>query len=303
MGMPCHSLGQLLARVATVNDLHLGEKVCGVLAGVDVGPPLEADPGAAPYPSVMSRAAVAEMAAISPDVVVAKGDLTATGSGEEYAEFESLYRRQFGSRLVETLGNHDKPGAGGAVPAAPSVQAVHLQGVTLAVLDTARRGRPGGEVDEEQCGWLDETARCADGPLMVFGHHPADGEDMHLFGSAAAEAACLDPDSTDRLIGVVRRRSNVLGYFAGHTHRNKRRHLPGTGEFPWVEVACVKDFPGTWAEYRIYEAGMVQIHHRISSDPAALRWSERCRAMFAGYYPVYAWGEPGDRDFTIPTRS
>ncbi len=297
-----HSLGQLLATVATVNDLHLGERVCGVLAGVDIGPPLQAEPGAEPYPQVMSRAVVSEIAAISPDVVVAKGDLTATGSASEYAEFESLYRQAFGARLVETLGNHDKPAGGGDVPPAPSVQAVDLPGVTLAVLDTARPGRPGGQVSPAQCEWLDETARSADRPVMVFGHHPPDGPDMHLFGPQAAEAACLDRDSTERLAGVVVRRPGIVGYFAGHTHRNKRRLLSCTGDFPWVEVACVKDFPGSWAEYRIHEAGVVQVHHRVSSDPDALRWSERCRAMFAGYYPVYAWGEPGDRSFTVPVR-
>ncbi len=292
-----------MATVATVNDLHLGESLCGVLAGVDIGPPLQADADGEPYPRLMSRAAVTEIAALSPDVVIAKGDLTATGSAAEYSEFEALYRHTFGPQLMETLGNHDKPLVGAEVPSAPAVQAMDLQGVTVAVLDTARPGRPGGEVSGEQCEWLDEMARRADRPLMVFGHHPVNGEDMHLFGSEAAEAACLDRASTERLVGVVLRRPSIVGYFAGHTHRNKRRRLPCTGEFPWVEVACVKDFPGSWAEYRIYEAAIVQIHHRISTDLEALRWSERCRAMFAGCYPSYAEGEPEDRSFTIPIRA
>lgn len=296
--------GELLARVATVNDLHFGETVCGVLEGVDLGPTLRSEPGEEPYPTVMNRAAVGEISALAPNVVVAKGDLTSSGATVEYEEFESVYRPAFSDRLVVTLGNHDKPRTGGGVPDVPPVQAVELPGVTLAVLDTARPGLAGGQVDVEQAEWLDELAARADRPVLVFGHHPAGGEDMaQLFGPEAAHATCIDPAGTERLVAVVRRRTAVAGYFAGHTHRNKVRNLPETGAFPWVEVACVKDFPGSWAEYRIHDDGIVQVHHRIDSDPAARRWSERCRAMFGGHYPSYALGDESDRCFPMPLRT
>jgi 3',5'-cyclic AMP phosphodiesterase CpdA len=174
----------------------------------------------------------------------------------------------------------------------------------LAVLDTARPGWPGGQVSTEQADWLDDVAARAAGPVLVFGHHPAGGEDMaKLFGPSASFGTSLDQDSTNRLAAVVARRPRIIGYFSGHTHRNKVRHLPSTGPFPWVEVACVKDFPGSWAEYRVYEGGVEQVHHRIASNPAALRWSERCRAMFGGRYPDYALGKEHDRSFTIPRRT
>ena len=70
------------------------------------------------------------------------------------------------------------------------------------------------------------------------------------------------------------RHPGILGYFAGHTHRNRVRHIRSTGDRPWVEVACVKDYPGTWAEYRVHERGVLQVHRRIST-PAALAWSEQ----------------------------
>lgn len=296
--------GEHLATVATVNDLHFGETVCGHLQGVDVGPLLQSEPGEEPYPTVMNRAAVQEIAAISPDAVVAKGDLTATGSADQYEEFQTVYGPALGSRLVCTFGNHDKPGTGGALPALSTVQAVKLPGVTLAVLDTARPGLPGGQVSPDQAEWLDELSARSDVPVLVFGHHPVGGQDIEeLFGPGVAHATCLDPESSDLLASVVTRRAAICGYFAGHTHRNKVRHLPATGPFPWVEVACVKDFPGSWAEYLIYEGGIRQVHHRITSEPAALRWSERCRSMFAGLYPSYALGEESDRCFDIPLRS
>jgi hypothetical protein len=67
-----------------------------------------------------------------------------------------------------------------------------------------------------------------------------------------------------------------------------------------VEVACVKDYPGTWAEYRVHEGGILQIHRRIST-PEALVWSEKTRGMYAGTYHQYAFGGLADRCFVIPT--
>src|SRR5581483_2770387 len=65
-------------------------------------------------------------------------------------------------------------------------------------------------------------------------------------------------------------------------------------------VACVKDFPGSWAEYRVYEGGIMQIHRRIDA-PDALAWTELTRGMFGGLYPDYAFGSIGDRCFVIRT--
>jgi len=80
------------------------------------------------------------------------------------------------------------------------------------------------------------------------------------------------------------------------------RRFKATGEVPWVEVASVKDYPGSWAEYRVFEGGILQVHRRISS-PEALDWTDRTRAMFGGLYPLYAFGDLSDRCFTIPTRA
>jgi hypothetical protein len=73
---------------------------------------------------------------------------------------------------------------------------------------------------------------------------------------------------------------------------------------PSIEVGCVKDFPGTWAEYRVYEGGITQVVHRMSS-PEALRWSDRCRHLMSDFgfdYEKYALGNLEDRCFNIPLR-
>jgi hypothetical protein len=145
----------------------------------------------------------------------------------------------------------------------------------------------------------------ADGPVLVFGHHPLIVDDEALvqqFGAAALFGSGLIPAGADRLAAVIARRPALVGYFAGHTHRNKLRHHPATGSVPWVEVACAKDFPGSWAEYRVFEGGILQVHRRIHARPEAVEWSERCRALFGGFYPWYALGAIEDRCFEIPLR-
>ena len=68
-------------------------------------------------------------------------------------------------------------------------------------------------------------------------------------------------------------------------------------DIPIVEIACVKDYPGAWAEYRVHEGGYVQLTRRIDA-PDAMAWTEKTRAMFAGLYRDYALGQLNDRCFT-----
>lgn len=289
--------GALLATVTAVNDLHFGETTCGLVSGMDLGPGLSSPAGAPPYPIVMNTAAAAEMDRLDPVAVVVKGDVTAAGSSEEYRAFETCYRPTFAARLHVIRGNHDNPAPGPAFDA-PPFEAVEVPGAVLALLDTSRPGEGGGFLDAGQLHWLDDLAAAAETPVLVFGHHPCfqpgatdwvgDGSHLGIPDSAA-------------LVEVVARRPAIVGYFAGHTHRNRVRRFEATGQVPFAEVGSVKDFPGSWAEYRIHEGGILQIHRRLA-EPAALAWSEECRALFAGLYPAYAAGEVADRCFALPTR-
>ncbi|MGZ6897796.1 MAG: metallophosphoesterase family protein [Acidimicrobiia bacterium] len=287
--------GALLARVATVNDVHFGETVCGMIHDTPedvLGPWVRAAPGEDPYPLVMNRAAAAEIEAFDPDVVIAKGDLTCVGSEEEYQQFLDTYGR-FGDRLHHVRGNHDAmldPTL--ALEGAP--YAVDAGGATLAVIDTVRPTAAGGRITSEQLGWLEATARETSGPVLVFGHHQI--WDIHA-PDRPADYFGVDPDSSEAFAAVVGRCENVVGYFAGHTHRNRVRRSLRARRVPFVEVSCTKDYPGVWAEYRIYEHGFVQVVHRISA-PAALEWTERTRPMFAGLYRAYALGHLDHRCFT-----
>jgi Icc protein len=261
--------GRALTTIATVNDVHFGETVCGMLHDVseaELGPWVRSEPGEDPYPLMMNRAAVVEIEAATPDIVLAKGDLTCVGSDEEYQAFLDTYSR-FGDRLFHVRGNHDAmldPTL--ALEGAP--YAIETGGVTLAVIDTVDPGRAGGRVTRD----LDAPTRSTD-----------------YFG--------IDPDSSEALVAVVGEQENIAGYFAGHTHRNRIRRFPEGRDVPFVEIGAVKEYMGVWAEYRITDRGYTQVVHRLR-DPAALSWSERTRFLYGGLYPEYSRGLLSHRAFT-----
>ncbi|MFZ4518409.1 MAG: metallophosphoesterase family protein [Microthrixaceae bacterium] len=288
--------GDLLARVATVNDVHFGETICGHIDGLEWAT-FSAEPGEPPYPETMNAGAVADITGWEPDAVVAKGDLTSNGTQEEYDRFLEVYGGAFGDRLVHVRGNHES--YHGLHAAAWPTQERVLDGVVLAVLDTSRDGVPNGHLSDDQLDWLDELGARADRPVLVFGHHPTWNPEER---PNRDETFSLSADHSEALARVFGRRARLLGYFAGHTHRAKVTHLPDAPGVPFVEVPCVKDYPGSWAEYRVYDGLVLQVHRRITA-PAALAWTERTRGMFDGTYPAYARGTSADRCFAMYARS
>jgi len=282
--------GRLLATFATVNDVHFGEVECGKLGTPEeLGPVFTSEPGEPPYPEVMNRGAIEELEALHADAVVVKGDLTNLGSEEEYEQFLAAYG-VLGARLHHVRGNHD---AMITTSIAPDHFAVDLDGVTLAVLDTTRPGTDRGRVPREQIAWLDDLAAESSQPVLVLGHHhpwdPSSRERNDTYFG-------INPDDSEALVDVIARRDAIAGYFAGHTHRNRVRRFPQARDIPIAEIACVKDYPGTWAEYRVYEGGYVQVARRIAR-PEAMAWTEKTRHMFAGLYRDYALGSLADRCF------
>lgn len=287
-------LGPELSRFTTVNDVHFGEQAAGIISGSDIGPVLHASPRN-PYPEFMNRGAAAEMEVSTPDLVVVKGDLTSDGSDQQIDRFHDVYDR-FGERLVVVRGNHESYHR--VRRHAEPWQQRDLPGVTIVLLDTSIDGGVTGTVTDEQLERLDALGAEADRPVLVFGHHPIGDREST---DKSDRDFGIDPDRSDLLREVVARRPAIVGYSAGHTHRNRVRHFPETGDVPFGEVASVKEYPGVWAEYRVHEGGIVQLVHRIST-PEALEWTERTRHMYAGLFADYAFGRLDERCFVIGPR-
>lgn len=286
--------GELRSRFGTVNDVHFGEVECGRIDDDPQGPILRAGPGAEPYPVTMNRGAVTELVAADLAAVVVKGDLTNAAQPDEFAAFDALYTATFADRLHAVRGNHD------AVAGRTEYVGdrwIELPGVAIALLDTAIPDHESGTLRDEQIEWLDDRAAASTTPVMVMGHHQ-----QWIGGDRNPTYFGLHPDASDALAGVIERRSAIVAYLSGHTHRHRvRRTAAGV---PSIEIGCVKDFPGTWAEYRVFDGGIQQIVHRVST-PDALAWSERCRVLYSDFgldYPGYALGPLDQRCFVIPIR-
>ena len=289
--------GELLCRLGTVNDVHFGELEAGRIDDHAIGPVQRPEPGEAPFPETMNRAAVAEMSEADLAAVIVKGDLTADGTDVEFEAFERCYRPAFGDRLAVVRGNHD---AYHAQTVYAGDRRIDLPGVTVALIDTTIPERTTGRITAETFAFLDDVALGADRPVMVMGHHQ-----QWVGGNRAADYFGINPDDSDGLTELIARRPAIVAYTAGHTHRHRRRALHRADDVPSIEVGCVKDFPGTWAEYRVYEGGIMQVVHRVSS-PDALRWSERCRHLYRDFgidYETYALGRLDERCFVIALRS
>jgi 3',5'-cyclic AMP phosphodiesterase CpdA len=290
--------GRLLATVATANDVHFGEVRCGVTgdpAQDAKGPIFTAERGDPPYPLVMNHAVVDEMRALAPDAIVVKGDLTAIGSEEEYGAFLAAYG-SLGDSMHHVRGNHDAM-VDPTMAIEETPYAIELDGVTLAVLDTVIPGTDSGTISRDQVQWLEDLATARSTPIVAFGHHPVFDVEHGL--RTGRPYFGIQPDESDVLVDAFSRHDNLVGYSAGHTHRNRVRRFERARRVPFGEVGATKDFPGAWAEYRFYEGGYTHVVRRVAA-PDAFDWAERTRAMYEGAYGVYALGALDDRCFTQP---
>ena len=295
--------GDLLCRIGTVNDVHFGEMEAGRLDERAEGPILHVNPGDEPYPETMNRSAVAEMLDAELDALVVKGDLSTDGTNDEFDLFDEVYG-VFGDRLHVVRGNHD---AYRGQERFAGDQWIDLPGVAVALLDTTIPQQANGTVRAEQLDWLDERATSSTVPVIVMGHHhqwlaPAAAHGIEVPIGGGDVYFGIDPAASTALAEVCERRTSIVAYTSGHSHRHRRREMPGG--VPSIEVGCVKDFPGTWAEYRVFEGGVLQVVHRISS-PEALEWSERCRVLYSDFgldYTEYALATLADRCFPIALR-
>lgn len=294
--------GELLCRFATVNDVHFGETEAGRIDDHAEGPIQRAAPGEAPYPETMNHGAADEIAALGAAAVIVKGDLSQDGRPDEWAAFEHCYRDRFGDRLHVVRGNHD---AYRGQTSYAGDQWIQLPGVAVALLDTVIPLQTTGTVLPAQLEWLETKTAAAATPVIVMGHHQQwiAGAGKVVANAHRSEGYFgLHPDASDALADVIARNTRIVAYTAGHTHRHRVRHMPCG--VPSIEIGCVKDFPGTWAEYRVYEGGITQVVHRISTR-AALSWSERCRHLYRDFgvdYETYALGALEDRCCNIPLR-
>jgi predicted phosphodiesterase len=283
--------GRYLGRFATVSDLHVGE------TGFGHAPRLRSssDPAAA-HPVFCLSAAVAELEAWGAEGLIVKGDVSHDSRAHEY-DIAARVLTTFPGPLHVIRGNHD----GGNHRHDPPGPALARHGITL----------------------IDRTTQLTVGGLTVLlantvhpghehGYAPADDDPIFELASHAGPALVvlhhqlmttripyyLPPGvpqpSAMRFLDRLAAANPATLVTTGHTHRHRRR---AHGPVVVTEVGSVKDHPGTWAGYLVYEGGIVQTVRRIM-DPPALAWTERTRVSAMGAWGRWSPGRLADRSFS-----
>jgi hypothetical protein len=297
---------------ATLNDLHFGEPRFGgtLLADGEYGPEAPGYPavheteGELPYWLAMNEDAVADINTLGVDATIVKGDVADRGRP---AQFE-IARRTL-DRLAAPwhgfLGNHDHYALleGETVDGcallgqAPAPRAFDLGGWRIVFVDTVDPGHHHGVFPAERREWLARAlaeTRDSATPTLVFMHHqPVPPENRRSYPNSIG----LTPEDSVPLYELIGRHPQIRAVLIGHTHRNRVRTHPASGRTPFVEVNCVKDYPGGFAHYRLFADGHFRQEVRRTSSARALAHSTRCRGFFAGGYREFALGPLTSRSF------
>jgi Icc protein len=311
--------GRVLARIAVINDLHVGEKCSGT--GTTVGgqsvPPCYSVPE---YAARMTAASVRAIRASRPDLVIANGDLTDRGRPDEVRHVLRILKR-LRLPVLLTRGNHDrtfpeteecaedgdclrhfafprrKPGD----HALTSMRRIGRR-VMVIGLDSCDPVTGHGRLDlGGQIEWLDsrlEIARRERRRAVVAFHHPV---------TRAANNTTIPPLTygVDREKGgaecleVLARHPHVALVVAGHTHRNYVSYDEGNPHpLPFLENGAVKEYPGGFGLITLRERGYVRTFHRMTEE-FCREWNETSARQYFGRHPDYTLGPLSARAFVV----
>lgn len=289
--LPCPP-GELLHRIATISDAHIGATTTGYLHTI-TEKPLPPEPAAVRC----ARAALADARAWGADELVVKGDLVDHSQPDWWATAAGVLAE---AALPVSLvaGNHEFSKRGDGDPVAGlaahghalTTPVGHLDrpGVLVVLVDTTVPGHNTGRIAHVSEAVVDLAAG-AGTPVLVAMHHQL----MRFRFPTYLPIGIPGPESQTFLdaLGAASPRALVT---SGHTHRHRRRdHGPVT----ITEVGSTKDFPGTWAGYEVYEGGIVQTVRRIG-EPSCIRWTDHTRRAAAGIWQHWSPGRLADRCFT-----
>lgn len=292
--------GEVIGRVATISDLHLGAVGWGVfhtMTPARAGLSLSEE-----TPMLTATAAITEALEWGASRLVIKGDAAHHRLDEHYELVGELVDR-FPELPMQLLpGNHDVDNKS-LVPLPPTVgkralayttgiNVVDEPGLKIIAANVAVEGRGDGSVDRVREPLLDLVAE-ADRPVLLTTHQQFQKHPFITYWPPGVRA----PASNDLLTAMASRQPNLL-VTSGHTHRNRVHRHHGITQ---TEVASTRDWPGVWAGYKIYEGGLIQTVRRIASSEA-MQWFEYSKNAVGGLWQRWAPGELSDRCLSVRWR-
>ncbi|MED5261243.1 MAG: metallophosphoesterase [Myxococcota bacterium] len=303
------------ATFASLNDVHFGEKKIGGVLTEDKEygdeapgfPVIRADDTAIPYPRFMNTDAVTQINALGVDAAIVKGDIADRGLPEQFQEAGECFGN-FEMPYHALLGNHDYLGEKAGHPAdgyallgqEPAPRRIEIGGWHLLLLETALPGQHHGVFGRDRLDWLEaalsESSATGAPTLLVMHHQPV----PRSHGDSYPNSIGLRPEDSELFFEMVGQHAVIRAVLIGHTHRNRVRLYPASGDVPFAETTNTKDYPGTFAHYRLFEDGSLHQEVRRIESPRALEHSTRCRGLFRGLYRNFTMGSLADRSFAVP---
>jgi len=283
--------GPVRSRVATISDLHLGQKSFGHRNKIVEQPRPTVNAGIR-----CARSALHAAAAWGADLIVVKGDLTNNGRQTEWRQAAELFA-EIDVPVVVLPGNHDtghhrtiEPWQAGeryGLHVVRRVEAIDLPGIRLVIAPTTIIGRSRGHIDHRRDDIL-AAAKGSPAALVVLHHHLELRPDPLIWPPGIPRAQAYD---LLHALGEVQPASLVT---SGHTHRHRRFEV---GPVTVTQVGSTKDYPGAWAGYAIHDGGIRQLVRRVE-DPSCLRWTDSTRRAVGGLWGHLSPGHLSARCFT-----
>lgn len=309
--------GDFLFQFATMNDVHVGEEVAGliIIGNQPINEGFTWPDKNNPYWLFMNNAAVAEINERGADFVIIKGDITSEHRKEEFekakeifslltmpyivlrgnhdridADPENYYVNVFDLYNYAPLNNHYNLDSHGHFYISFDYKNFHFVGLDSADIDG------GGKICDEQLAWLqNDLSTHPSQKTFIFLHHPVVAETGDIAGTAGI---LNDVPSRKEFLKIISNNQQVKGVFSGHTHRNKVNYSDDAPEVVFAETGSTKEYPGGYAIYRVYSGGFMSNFYKTRCKECR-EWSEITRNEydFLGGGQVILFGKLEDRNY------
>ena len=285
--------GPLLAKIATVSDLHIGARRWGAskLMVDTSGHPV-------PPPTRCARAAITEAIEWGAELLIIKGDAVHHQDASHFSQLGDLLDEFPQLPMILLPGNHDvDQSSQDPVPThignrklsyVSHAETYDIDGITVIGANTTMPGRGRGTVGpiaESVC----ELTSSSSQPTFVALHHQLQLRPIPTHYPLGVPRA----ESRPFLKALAKANPQTL-VSSGHTHRNRRQ---SHGTMITSEVAATRDWPGVWAGYSVHSGGISQLVRRVSA-PDAIVWHEYSRRALFGIWGSWSSGPIDQRCFS-----